>query len=199
MKQILLSLLCIIPISCSADIYAYVSHTGTIHLTNLQQHNTRYHFVMATPVYQADNGIPIGGSIITTQRYAGYIQKAAKQYGVNRNLVSAVIMTESGFNQDAVSPKGAQGLMQLMPSTAARFGVTKPFNAWQNINAGVHYLAELINRFKNTQLAVAAYNAGSKAVEKYGDEIPPYAETQAYVPLVMRYKRQYQKLDNRSG
>lgn len=179
---------------CTADIYAYVSQRGVIHLTNLSQHNSRYKFVMATPMYQANNGIPIMGNNITTGRYTSYIQNAAKKYGVSKNLVSAVIMTESGFNPNAVSPKGAQGLMQLMPSTAARFGVTDPFNVKQNINAGVQYLSILLDRFKSKRLAIAAYNAGAHAVEKYGNAVPPYAETRAYVPIVLQYEKKYQRI-----
>jgi soluble lytic murein transglycosylase-like protein len=134
------------------------------------------------------------GNIIPESHYTGYILSAAKRYGVSSNLVAAVIMTESGFNANAISPKGAQGLMQLMPSTAARFGVSNPFDAKQNIDAGVKYLSELLTQFKSTRLAVAAYNAGAHAVEKYGNEIPPYAQTQAYVPIVMRYEKKYRSL-----
>ncbi len=200
MRIIALVLLCWCSISlCNADIYGYVSKNGTIHLTNLVQHNPQYRFVMSTAVYQSYNGVPTIGNIIATHKYNSIIQSAADKYGVKRSLVSAVIMTESGFNPNAISQRGAQGLMQLMPATATRFGVEDPFNAKQNINAGVKYLSELLKQFKNTRLAVAAYNAGAKAVEKYGDAIPPYTQTQAYVPIVLHYQKKYQYLEHKKA
>jgi soluble lytic murein transglycosylase-like protein len=97
--------------------------------------------------------------------------------------VDSVIQVESNYNPLAVSPKGAQGLMQLMPATAQRFGVTDSFDAKQNIEAGVRYLKFLQDAFQDDRLAIAAYNAGEKAVAKYGD-VPPYPETINYVAKV---------------
>ncbi len=114
------------------------------------------------------------------------ISKYATYYGVDPALVRAVVRHESGFNSQAVSPKGAQGLMQLMPGTAALMGVTNPFDPEQNIAGGVGYLRHCLDRFQhNVPLAVAAYNAGPEAVAKYGCNIPPYAETQNFVQSVM--------------
>lgn len=116
--------------------------------------------------------------------YASEIDAASAQWGVDPMLVRAVVHAESAFNADAVSPKGAQGLMQLMPATAARFDVSDPFDPQQNINAGVRYLAWLIKRFDgDTTLATAAYNAGEGAVDRHNG-VPPYAETTAYVAKV---------------
>jgi soluble lytic murein transglycosylase-like protein len=110
------------------------------------------------------------------------IREHAGRQGIRADLVRAVIQVESAFNPRAVSPKGAMGLMQLMPATAARFGVRDPFNPAENIRAGVTYLRQLLDRFDdNEQLALAAYNAGPGAVQKYGNTIPPYKETQNYV------------------
>ena len=102
--------------------------------------------------------------------------------GIRPDLVRAVIQVESAFNPRAVSPKGAMGLMQLMPATAKQFGVIDPFNPAENIRAGVSYLRQLLDRYDHDeQLALAAYNAGPGAVDKYGSKVPPYKETQNYV------------------
>lgn len=129
-------------------------------------------------------------------KYSAIIIRASTLYGVDADLVNAVISSESCFNPKAVSPKGAQGLMQLMPFTAKRFGVTNSFDPAQNISGGVKYLRFLLNRFKgDVQLAVAAYNAGEGAVDHYG-VIPPYKETRHYVKKVMRlYGKDSQKDD----
>ncbi len=113
------------------------------------------------------------------------IGKYARIYGVDPSLVRAVMRQESGFNPTAVSPKGAQGLMQLMPGTAALMGVRNPFDPEQNIAGGVGYLRFCLDRFQhNVPLALAAYNAGPECVAKYGT-VPPYLETQTFVSSVM--------------
>src|SRR5580704_859169 len=111
------------------------------------------------------------------------VAEAAKNFDVNPLLVDSVIQVESNYNPFAVSPKGAQGLMQLMPGTAQRFGVTDSFDPKQNIEAGVRYLKLLQDTFQDDRLAIAAYNAGEKAVAKYKD-VPPYPETVSYVAKV---------------
>ena len=111
------------------------------------------------------------------------VEEAAKNHDVSPLLVDSVIQVESNYNPYATSPKGAQGLMQLMPATARRFGVTNSFDAKQNIEGGVRYLKFLQDTFKDDRLAIAAYNAGEGAVTKYGD-VPPYAETKSYVDKV---------------
>ena len=120
------------------------------------------------------------------------ILKYANRHGVDPSLVRAVMRHESGFNTSAVSPKGAQGLMQLMPGTAALMGVNNPFDPEQNIAGGVGYLRRCLDRFQhNVPLAVAAYNAGPESVARYGC-IPPYGETQAFVQNVLgSYAGQY--------
>jgi hypothetical protein len=121
----------------------------------------------------------------TTPQLEALISKYSTLYGVDPSLVRAVIRHESGFNSGAVSPKGAQGLMQLMPGTAALMGVNNPFDPEQNIAGGVGYLRRCLDRFQhNVPLAVAAYNAGPEAVAKYCT-VPPYAETQAFVQNVV--------------
>ncbi len=129
-----------------------------------------------TPVQPASASVTDVGTLVT---------EAAATHGVEAALVHSVISVESGFNPLAVSPKGAQGLMQLIPATARRFGVTDSFDARQNIEAGVKYLRYLQEMFKDDRLALAAYNAGEGAVARYGG-IPPYRETEQYVEKVGR-------------
>jgi soluble lytic murein transglycosylase-like protein len=121
---------------------------------------------------------------LNTSAYSSEISKAAKQYGVDEAVVRAIIHAESAFNPNALSRVGAQGLMQLMPATARRFGVGNPFDAGQNIQGGVQYLAWLLKRFNgDLTLAAAGYNAGEGAVDKFKG-VPPYSETQRYVQRV---------------
>ena len=121
-----------------------------------------------------------------------WIEQAAKNLEISPLLVDSVVQVESNYNPFATSPKGAQGLMQLMPATARRFGVTNTFDARQNIEGGVRYLKFLHDTFQDDQLAIAAYNAGENAVVKFGT-VPPYAETVNYVSKVgKRYKQAQQ-------
>lgn len=121
-------------------------------------------------------------------QYAQLIQQAATKYNVPVELICGVILQESSAKSRAKSHAGAQGLMQLMPATAKRFGVKDPYNPAQNIDGGTKYLRFLLDRFDNNiELALAGYNAGEGAVEKHGSKIPPFQETQAYVPKVLGY------------
>ncbi|MGA2027876.1 MAG: lytic transglycosylase domain-containing protein [Syntrophobacteraceae bacterium] len=123
--------------------------------------------------------------------YERYIRIACGQHGVDYNLAKAIVRAESGFRPDSVSPKGAVGLMQLMPATAKKLKVKDSFDPYQNAEAGVRYLKKMLARFKNNlPLAVAAYNAGPEAVEKYHG-IPPFSETQLYVQVVLVLYRYY--------
>jgi soluble lytic murein transglycosylase-like protein len=120
-------------------------------------------------------------------QYDAIIEAAAKSTGVEPNLLRAVIVVESDFNSRAVSKTGAVGLMQLMPATATRFGVFDRYDPLQNVRGGARYLGFLIKRFRqNVDLALAAFNAGEDAVDRYAGQIPPFMETLEYVPKVLR-------------
>jgi soluble lytic murein transglycosylase-like protein len=117
--------------------------------------------------------------------YDDLIGEHSRRNGVRPDLVRAVMQVESAFNPNARSPKGALGLMQLMPATIRQFGVSNPFNAADNVRAGVAYLRELLDRYQNNEeLALAAYNAGPGAVDKHGLTVPPYRETKNYVAQI---------------
>ncbi len=171
----------IYPRNASADIYMRVGKNGTIHFSNVPVSNG-YSLYMRTRSYNNAKFNGYGSNL-----YKQIILKASKKYHVSPKLIEAVIKVESGYNSSAVSDKGAEGLMQLMPQTQKMLNVSDPFNPSQNIYGGTEYLKSLIVKYNgNLRLALAAYNAGSRAVNKYGG-IPPYGETQNYVKEVLDY------------
>lgn len=171
------------PAPVRAEVYRLKAPDGTIHFTNAPTDPQYRRLGIATGSEAGWLRLPQGD----TRPYLNEIVEAASRYGVPDRLVTAVIRAESGFNPRAVSRKGARGLMQLMPATASNLGVRNSFDPRENIHGGVRHLRALIDRFPgNLPLAIAAYNAGEKAVVSYGG-IPPYAETQEYVAKVMRF------------
>ncbi len=180
-----------------ADIYAAENPQGIAHFTNVPvRGDARYKRVLRIQKPRFDENVrgskvresvPISNSILQRSRvYREQIARAAEDYQVDEALIKAVIQAESGFRPEAVSHKGAIGLMQLMPATAQRYGVHDPFDPGQNIDGGVRYLRVLLGMFgHNMELAIAAYNAGENAVIRHGFRIPPYRETSAYVPKVL--------------
>jgi soluble lytic murein transglycosylase-like protein len=164
------------------EMYKLTEPDGTLHFTNAPT-DPRYRRVAGSGTAAGWLRLPTGE--VRTGPYLKEIQDASHRYGVPVRLVSAVIRAESGFNPRAVSRKGAQGLMQLMPTTASMLGVRNSFDPRENIDGGVRHLRGLMDRFP-LQLAIAAYNAGEKAVVQYGG-IPPYPETRDYVTKVMRF------------
>jgi soluble lytic murein transglycosylase-like protein len=177
-----------------ADIYAYTDQSGITHFTD-HPSDPRYKLILHTPPpsseaagLQSEDARRASAWLARSVDYDATIMRAAAEAKVHPELVRAVIVVESGFNPRAISRRGAIGLMQLLPTTARRYGAFNAFDPEQNIHAGAHYLSDLIARYggEKLELVLAAYNAGEDAVEKYGRRIPPYKETQAYVPNVLK-------------
>jgi len=171
--------------SAAGELFYYVDKDGVYHFSD-QRKNQNYNKVM---IWQ--NGDYEAESYTLDPQYKEIVSAACKTYEVDEKLIWAMMRVESNFNNVAISRKGAQGLMQLMPETARRYRVTDSFNPRENIYAGVLHLKALLLKYQgNEKLALAAYNAGSGAVDKY-QGIPPFPETQNYVKLVLKYRDQY--------
>ncbi|MGH1537349.1 MAG: lytic transglycosylase domain-containing protein [Gammaproteobacteria bacterium] len=183
-----------LPMQIQAEFYVYKENDGTSWITDRKMPQEKY-TLMATI------GRPT--AVVSCRRmtasklekrassYADTIEAYSIAYEVDPKLVKAIIAIESCFDRKAVSAVGARGLMQLMPATAKELGVKDSFNANQNIRGGIKYFSQMLTRFNdNTELALAAYNAGPHAVEKYGG-IPPYAETKGYVKKVLKRYANY--------
>ena len=170
----------------SAEIYRYVDRKGVWHFTN-RKTDTRYRLFIRSGKRSVKEYLV---------EYHGIVKRAADQFGVDIHFIKAIIKAESGFDQEAVSKKGAKGLMQLMPGTASDMEVIDPLDPEENIVGGTRYFSLLLKRFKNNKaLALAAYNAGPENVENYNG-IPPFPETKAFVERVMRYYRSYKNGGN---
>jgi soluble lytic murein transglycosylase-like protein len=176
--------LLLVPGVARAQIYSWQDANGSLVLSNRPQPGTEPLRSYAVPRADAVRATRPAAAA-RTALYDGLIAQHAHINDVRVDLVRAVVQVESGFNPDARSPKGAMGLMQLMPATAREFGVTNAFNPSENVRAGVAYLRQLLDRYQNNEvLALAAYNAGPGAVDKHGQSVPPYRETQHYVSQV---------------
>ncbi|AUX41372.1 murein transglycosylase [Sorangium cellulosum] len=193
-----LAALALHPGSALADIFTYTDADGTVHFSNRRTGDGRFKLYIkgddkggaskragVAPVAPSDK------SLERFSRYDAWIRQAAALYQIPEELVRAVIKCESDYDPRAVSPVGAQGLMQLMPETALRMQVRDAFDARENIFGGTRYLRILANLFNgDLDLTIAGYNAGEGAVMRYGG-IPPYEETQAYVTRVRTYYARY--------
>ncbi|MBW2063955.1 MAG: lytic transglycosylase domain-containing protein [Deltaproteobacteria bacterium] len=159
------------------DIYRYKDEQGVWHFTNIKSDRRYKLYIREYPERPAEY----------IKKYEGIIRQACREFNVEPLFVKAVIRAESGFDRRAVSRKGAKGLMQLMPETAEAMDVGDPFNPEENIFGGTRYLGLLLERYDyDKKLALAAYNAGPEAIEKYKG-IPPFPETIAFINRVMEY------------
>lgn len=166
-----------------ADIYLYVDAEGVFHFTNTPT-SGKFKVYMSEKRRHRK-------AYYSNRSYDDVIAEAARRNGISSSLLKAVIHVESYFNPKAVSQKGAMGLMQIMPQNLESLDINDPFDPWENIMGGARYFKSMLERFRGQlDLALAAYNAGPMAVEKYND-IPPYPETQRYVQKVMKAFRIY--------
>jgi len=207
MKNSLLMLLFTVLSSAPAlaDVYAHVDASGTTRFSTVPAEGFTLYFrdvaATATPSFVPPPApaAPPTPPTMTWQDsapYASHIRAAATATNVDAALINAVILVESGHNPTARSSAGAVGLMQLMPDTARRYNVKNRLDPEQNIRGGASYLRDLLVMFNNNlQLVLAAYNAGEQTVIKYGNRIPPYRETVAYVPKVLAYYKKFSAPD----
>jgi soluble lytic murein transglycosylase-like protein len=181
------------------NIYAYAAEDGSVSLSNVPA-DARFTLFVAGSEQNLAPARPTvnrrSESVKAETRVVSYdtmVDEVSRTYGLESALLHAVISVESRYNPKAVSRKGAIGLMQLMPQTARRYGVSDAFDPRQNLNGGAQYLRDLLRMFNNNvSLALAAYNAGEQAVMGHGNRIPPYDETQRYVPQVLDLYKRFQ-------
>ena len=182
------------PVIGSADIYRHVDSEGVVYFSNIK-HNNDYHLYMRE---EGPSSRPIQGKGAGYDRnsWVGeYVKQYCKVHNMSPALVHAIIKAESDGRRTAVSSKGAEGMMQLMPFTSRLMDVKDPFDPIENVEGGIRYLKKLLVDFDgNITKAVAAYNAGPTAVKKHGG-VPPYKETREYVKRVLKLYRQYSSLE----
>lgn len=175
-----------------AGIYTFTDVNGVMHFTNVP--STPRYAGMKRVAYMPEPAPTRRARPVDPGRFIPLVEQAAREHQIDQALLRAVIAVESGYDPNAVSHKGAVGLMQLMPQTARRYGVRNIYDPAQNIQGGARYLRDLMGKFNNDlPLVLAAYNAGEDAIARHGNRIPPYRETRSYVPRVLDYYRRYQR------
>ena len=194
---VLVWLLFIAPAALQADVYKWVDENGIVSFSNIEPPSNQDYKVLKFPCYASDpkcRSISWEKVPLNTHSFQREIKAAAELTAVEESLIRAIIHAESAYQVDAQSPKGAQGLMQLMPATQKELRVSDPFDPALNIDGGARYLSDLLLEFDgDITLAAAAYNAGSGAVRKYGG-IPPYEETREYVRRIRILYRRYRQV-----
>jgi len=180
--------------SVSADMYKFTDKEGIVHYTNIRPSGQKNVKTFSFPCYASDpkcNQLDWEKIPLNRQAYHEEIRAVAEVFTVDDSLIRAIIHAESAYHPDALSPRGAQGLMQLMPATQKELQVVDVFDPLSNIEGGTLYLSRLLNQFdQSVELAAAAYNAGPGAVRKHGG-VPPYKETREYVRRVKILYRRY--------
>jgi soluble lytic murein transglycosylase len=188
-----LSLLALAPSGRADGLYGFEDAHGVLHFSDSPAGDSRYRRIGHDAPPRA-NGADRHRARPAPATLRPQIDAVARTVGLDPHLIHAVVQVESNFDPAARSPKGALGLMQLMPATAARYGVTDPLDPADNLLGGARYLKDLLRRFDdNLALALAAYNAGEGAVARHDNRIPPYPETRAYVPRVLALLDQLQR------
>lgn len=184
----------LVPAGLAAQVYKWVDENGIVTYSNIAPPESGEYDVLRFPCYASDpkcRSVAWEKVPLNTRSFSNEIRSAARSAAVDESLVRAIIHAESAYQPDAQSPKGAQGLMQLMPLTQAELAVGDPFDPAENIRGGTTYLAQLLNEFKgDVELAMAAYNAGPAAVYRHNG-VPPYEETVEYVRRVKILQRRY--------
>jgi len=192
-----LMLLAATPAVLQADVYQWVDENGVVTFTNIAPPPNQHYQVLKFPCYASDpkcHSLSWEKVPLNTSSYRSEINGAAQINAVEESLIRAIIHAESAYQPDAQSPRGAQGLMQLMPATQRKLKISNPFDPASSIEAGTRYLADLLLEFDgDISLAVAAYNAGPTAVHKYGG-VPPFDETREYVKRIKILYHRYQNL-----
>ena len=177
--------------SSAVEVYKYVDSKGRVHLTDRPPHDG-YQLIQKAGKKLRMPRIDFRAKDVNRKRFASKIAEVASRYQVPKALIHAVVAIESAYDPNAISRAGAVGLMQLMPATARRYGVANRRNPSANLTGGTRYLKDLLLRFdSNLELAIAGYNAGENAVEKFGNRIPPFDETRNYVRKVMQLYSQH--------
>jgi len=177
--------------SSAVEVYKYVDSKGQVHLTDRPTHD-RYQLIQKAGKKLRMPRINFRDKDANRKRFSSKIAEVATRYQVPEALLHAVITIESAYDPNAISRAGAVGLMQLMPATAKRYGVADRRNPSANLSGGTRYLKDLLLRFdSNLELALAGYNAGENAVEKFGNRIPPFDETRNYVRKVLQLYSQH--------